>query len=522
MTQTSTSRHPLSASTIIRNVTSNWAGVIVNILLAFVMAPLTVRSLGNVQYGIWTLLMQLTGYLWLFDFGVRESVVKYVAQYHAADDRDGVTTTVRTAVSLYSVVTAATVAIAVSLAIALPYLFNIPGGDVSTARWTAILIGGTVAQAFVFNVFVGVVMGLQKIYLVARLGVFFALFRAAVVYLLLTNGFGVVALAAVQFSMTLINNLVIYRIARRELPYVSIRLVRPKREDVMRLVNYGKYVLVSNVGDKLVFASDSLVVGTMLPIASLTYYAIGGTLIENLRTFVTSMAAIFNPMTSDLEARRETQRLVTVVLTGTKAAMLIGAPVCIGFITLGSTFIRLWMGEQYAGPAGQILAVLAVGHLIGLPYYTISGVLYGLGRHRVVALSRIFEGVFNLALSIVLVKLLGLIGIALGTIIPQMIVVGIVLPMTLPRFVPVVLREYYVSTYVRPLLAAAPFALVCWYIARYLTPASFFSFFALIAIAIPFYLVPTWFVALTGEQRAAARSAIGQRLFRRAAIPGTV
>ena len=33
--------------------------------------------------------------------------------------------------------------------------------------------------------------------------------------------------------------------------------------------------------------------------------------------FVTSMAAIFNPMTSDLDARRETPTLVTVVLTGT-------------------------------------------------------------------------------------------------------------------------------------------------------------------------------------------------------------
>ena len=95
-------------SLIVRNVTSGWASIVIGIGFAFVLAPLTVRTLGNVHYGIWTLLMQITGYLWLFDFGVRESVVKYVAQYHAADDREGIETTVRTAVSIYSVVSLAT------------------------------------------------------------------------------------------------------------------------------------------------------------------------------------------------------------------------------------------------------------------------------------------------------------------------------------------------------------------------------------------------------------------------------
>lgn len=522
MTAPATARRPLSTSAIVRNVTSNWTGILVNILLAFVLAPLTVRSLGNVHYGIWTLLMQLTGYLWLFDFGVRESVIKYVAQYHAADDRERITTTIRTAVSMYSVVSLATLTLATIIALSLPYLFNIPAGEVTTARLTALLVGATVAQSFVFNVFVGIVMGLQKFYLVSRLGIFFTLGRGLLVYGFLTNGFGIVALAFIQFAVTLSSNLLILRIARRELPYVSIRLIRPTRVEAMKLFNYGKYVLISNVGDKLVFATDSIVVGVFLPISSLTYYAIGGTLIEHLRTFVTSMASIFNPMTSDLEARRETRALVTVVLTGTKAAMLIGLPVCIGFMTLGPRFIGLWMGDEYAGPAGLILSVLAAGHMIGLPYYTISGVLYGLAQHRVVAWSRIFEGVLNLVLSVVLVRTIGLVGIAIGTVVPHVIVVAGILPLVLPRWVPVDIREYYLSTYFRPFVAALPFAVACWYVGRVIVPASFLTFFAFIAAVMPLYLVPTWFVALTAEQRGTMRAYVGQRLARRTAVPEPV
>lgn len=502
---------PWSTSAIVRNVTSNWAGIVVSVGFAFVLAPLTVRTLGNVHYGIWTLLMQLTGYLWLFDFGVRESVIKYVSQYHTAGDKERIVSTVRTAVSIYTVVSLATLLAALLLALALPYLFNIPEAEVTSARLTALLVGATVAQSFVFNVFVGVVMGLQKFYLIARLGIFFTFARGAVVYVLLTAGFGLVTLAFVQFATTLISNLLIYRLARRELPYLSIRLVRPTREEAMTLFHYGKYVLISNVGDKLVFATDSIVIGIFLPISALTYYAIGGTLIEQLRTFVTSMASILNPLSSSLDARKETGALATVVLAGAKAAMLLGLPLCIGFILLGNRFIDLWMGPEYAGPAGLVLAVLAVGHLIGLPYYTISGVLYGLGRHRIVAISRVFEGVVNVILSIALITRFGLVGVAIGTIIPHIIVVAGVLPATLPRWIPIDLREYYLATYGRPFLAAVPLAMVCWYLAAVVVPASFLTFFVGMTVAMPVYIVPVWFIALTASERAAARNYVRQR-----------
>jgi hypothetical protein len=297
-----------------------------------------------------------------------------------------------------------------------------------------------------------------------------------------------------------------------------VRLVRPTRADALKLLNYGKYVLVSNVGDKLVFATDSVVIGVFQPIAALTYYAIGATLVEQFRTFVASMGAVLNPLSSGLEARRQDRALAVVVLTGAKAAVLLGLPICIGFIVLGRCFIGLWMGPAYAEPAGAVLAVLALGHLIGLPYYTISAVLFGLGRHRVVAWSRVLEGVANLALSVFLVQRFGVVGVAIGTAIPHVLVVGALLPGVLPRWIPVDLRAYYQSTYGRPFLAASPFVLVCLLIAEGIQPATLFSFFGFVIAALPTYAVPIWLIALTSEERLAASEYVSHRLARRAPV----
>lgn len=499
-------------STIVKNVTSNWAGLVVGIVFAFVLAPLTVRTLGNLYYGVWTLLMQLTGYLWLFDFGVRESVVKYVAQYHASDDHERLNSTVNTAVSIYSAVSLATLVASTGLAVALPYIFNIPTEAWTTARLTAFLVGATVAQYFVFNVFIGVVMGLQKFYVLARLGMAFTVLRGLATLALLMAGFGIVALALLQFTMALAQNLLVLRVCRTTLPYLSLRPTWPGRSEAAKLLNYGKYVLVTNVGDKIVFATDSIIIGMFLPISALTYYAIGGSLIEQFRSFIMSMASVINPLSSSLEARNEGRSLALVAVNGARAALLLGLPICIGFFTLGGQFIGLWMGAEYAEPAGQILVLLAIGHLLGLPYYTIAGVLYGLGRHHVVAYSRVFEGALNLTLSVVLIQRYGLPGVAIGTVVPHIIVVAGILPPVMSRWVPIDLRAYYLAVYVRPFLASLPFWAACWVIAHEARPATFFSFFAFIGMALPLYIVPCWFVTLSATERGSLSAAVRQRM----------
>ena len=137
--------------------------------------------------------------------------------------------------------------------------------------------------------------------------------------------------------------------------------------------------------------------------------------------------------------------------------------------------------------AGRVIAVLSIGYIVGLPYYTISGTLYGLAAHRTVAILRVLEGVTNLILSIALVNGIGLLGVALGTAIPHMIVVGWILPRKLPTILPVNLRSYYGEVYGRTLLASIPFVVACWLVRTVVQPASLPSFFFWGILSLPAY-----------------------------------
>jgi O-antigen/teichoic acid export membrane protein len=496
-------------SSVMRNVTSSWAVLVVNTLISFLLAPIVVNTLGSVYYGVWTLLMQYTGYLWLFDFGVRESVIKYVAQYHASGERAKLEATVRTAISVYALVSLAALLAVGGMTAALPYVFNIPAEAVPTARMAAFVTGATVAQSFLSNVFVGVLMGLQRIYLVSRVGILFSLVRAVGTYALLMNGYGLVGLSVLHLVLSLANAALVVHYCRVFLPDLPLSPSRPVREEVLKLLNYGKYVLLSNIGDKIVFATDALVIGIFMPIAALTPFAIAGTLIGHMRSVVMAMASIFNPLTSSLRGGGDEHVLQHVLQTGAKGAMIVGLPLCIGFITLGERFVFLWMGEAHAAMAGRVLTVLSIGYVVGLPYYTISGILYGLGQHRVIAILRVVEGAMNLVLSVVLVNVQGLVGVAVGTAIPHIIVVGWVLPRALPKIFPVNLRAYYLNVYGRTLSAAVPFFIATWIIRTVVQPPNFTSFFAWGTVSMIAYVVPVWLLTLSADERAQLLRAVG-------------
>ena len=86
---------------VIRNVLSNWGSFFIGALVGFLMMPFLVHRLGDGNYGVRVLILNFTGYLSLLDLGVSASVVKYVAEFKAKEDMDGLSEVCSTAFFVY-------------------------------------------------------------------------------------------------------------------------------------------------------------------------------------------------------------------------------------------------------------------------------------------------------------------------------------------------------------------------------------------------------------------------------------
>ena len=75
------------ARTLVRNIASNWAGYAVHVAVAFFLNAVCYSSLwGETRYGIWTLVIGITGYYGLLDLGVASGMTQYLTRYLAAND----------------------------------------------------------------------------------------------------------------------------------------------------------------------------------------------------------------------------------------------------------------------------------------------------------------------------------------------------------------------------------------------------------------------------------------------------
>ncbi len=176
-------------------------------------------------------------------------------------------------------------------------------------------------------------------------------------------------------------------------------------------------------------------------------------------------------------------------------------PIGISFLIRGSSFIGLWMGPSYTTLSGTVLIILTVARLFQASNYLPGSMTVGIGKHKGIVPVAILEGLCNLGLSIALVRSHGIVGVALGTTLPDLAVQLLFWPWYIHRVYGIRPITYALSTWIRPGLAALPYAF-CTYAAEKWWPApSLFVFFAQIACVIPTAVLAFWFLCVTPEER---------------------
>lgn len=500
-----------TASRVFRNITSNWLALLINIVVSFFLAPFVVNHLGAEMYGIWAVAMQFTGYIYLMDFGVRDSLIRYTAKYRATGNDLALRRILSVAILIYLPVFLAAMLVTAGIAYGLPKWSNIAGELAEAARITVFLVGASIASTFLFNIYTGLLQGLQRFDIANGIFVVIGLVRAATIVVVLERGGGVVEMAWIQFGFTVLGGIACFYAANILMKSVGLSL-RPVRvmgkrlRALLRLVSgYSVYVFINNIGQKLAFATDALVISIFMPIASVTYYAIAGNLISYLHSLVSATAQVFNPVASQYAAHNDRDGLRSLMLRSTRLSLTIGLPVACTYVMLGDIFIGLWMGEQFVEQASMVLLILGLTQILSFPHHSIASILYGIGRHRTLAFLRLGEGLINLGLSIVLVKSMGLMGVALGTAIPHTVIFGVILPMYACRLLGVSWWKYITNSLLGPLLNAVPFMLAAWFVHESVVPTSLLSFFMIVAVLCLFYMITGYGLCINSEERAMVR-----------------
>jgi O-antigen/teichoic acid export membrane protein len=430
-----------NAKFLIKGSTFGIAEFFISAIITLAMTPFIIKSLGDNSYGLWIFVGSFLGYYGLMDFGLNSAVQRFLSRAIGKSDHAEANKVINTALGVFLIIGLLIFLLSGCLAFFMPlFVKNIT--DLEVFRKVTIILGINFALGFPLRIFPGILTANVRYDLNTFVEIAKTFIRALLIYFFLSRGHGIIALALITLTVDMVSYFVRYFIAKRLFAYIKLSFNLFDRSKFKEFLGYSVYTFISRIADQLRFNIDNLVITLFIGLGSVTLYSIAFRLVKYFMDFISSATGLFTPIFSQYESRGDYESIrekfiFTTKITGPLSIMIGGL-----IIVLGKAFIERWMGPSYLS-AYKLLVILTVPLTIALMQGPSVQLLYGISKHRFFAISNTIEGIVNLILSVILVKKYGLVGVALGTAIPMMIIKLFVQPIFTCRAIKLSIRVYY-------------------------------------------------------------------------------
>ncbi len=504
MTRTAT------APSLIRNVLSNWFVLAVGVAYTLLITPIIVRAFGQEQYGVWSFLNGLLAYSDVLYFGLGSAFVKYVAESRARGDQAAVNRLASVVTLIYAALGGVCLLVALGLSGFVTAIFAQPlSPDVArAATFTCMLLGAQLFFVFVGSAFVGLLSGYERYDLANAVYLVGVVIRFVATPLLVRPGHDPLLTLAVLSAVTSgLGVLMLAVVAFRVVPGFALRLLRPTAVELSRLYGFGLQSFFIVFAVKLISYTDTTVIGMTLGAASVALYTLPVQLIEYARAAVTSFSGVFLPRLAGLAAHGDFAGLRAAYLSALRFACILTGWMVASMIMLGPAFLNRWVGPDFGTPVQYVLLWLAIATFgqvvsiqVALPFYQ------ALHMVAVPAVVLMFEAAINLGLSLWLAPRIGIVGVAVATMAPALLVSGLVLPPYLCKRLALPLRSVYITGVLPGLVAAALTLGIYWLSGLVIHAESYVAIVTRAALTLP---VPLG--VFTAVLPATERTALWQR-----------
>jgi len=383
------------------------------LLTNLVLTPYLIRHLGLDRFGVWSLLLVLLSTLTVLDGGIGASLARFHAHHAARGDREGagrlVVGSLAAFAALGAVVTAGCLALTPTLVTAL----DVPARLRGEAEQLVLLLGPLLTLALASNSAIALLQANARFRVLAGVSAGSCLAYAVAVVVVIHQGHDLPLLALLAIGRYLLVTLGGLAVGARNL---SIR--RPLLPPRAERRDFGGYAVRMQLSGFTVFLNgeiDALVIAVLLPVRYVGIYAAGYQAATALRSLpLYAFPPILTRMTH-VYARQGLRGAVKEF--SVLQARWLPAVLTYGVVTTAAVglAVRVWLGDALA-LSGTVATVLLAG-------YSVQVALTGIRTCFVRAIGRPGHETryswcataVNLALTVPLTLLFGVVGVVLAT-----------------------------------------------------------------------------------------------------------
>lgn len=397
----------------------SYISIFLAVTISLFYTPYLIRSLGQEQYGLYSLINTVIVYFTVFDFGFGNAIIRYSAQYRAVGDKESQKKLNGMLLVLYIIIGIFVALFGVILALNTEFVFRgLTGEEASIMKVLTLIAVFNVSISFPFTVFRSLMQAYEKFILMRVLDIARHIINPIIIILILSLGYKAIGVVLATTIITIIMNLfrMVYCFVKLEIKF-KIPLCRKEWKLLKGVSIYSFFVFLNIIFDRLFWNSGHIILGIVQSSIAIAIFGLSNQIIHYYMLFSTSMTSVFLPQISQIVAKEKEncmQKLSDLFIkTGRLQFYLMGL-LLTGFIFFGRQFINLWAGEEYQ-LSYYVALIMMIPFTVDLIQNVGISILQGLNKHRFRSIAYLIIAVINTGISIPLAIRWGAIGSAVAT-----------------------------------------------------------------------------------------------------------
>ena len=420
----------------------NYATIVLTNVVGLVLTPFIVRQLGDSEYGLYTLIGATVGYIALLDFGLNNTVIRFVAKYKAEKDRKGEENFLATTMIIYTVIA---ILILITGAVVYYNLENLyenslTPGELERAKVMFIILILNIAIVLPGGMFRGICLGYEQFVFPKMVNIGRYIIRSSTIVALLLLGGGAIEMVIVDSLFNLIvvtvNAVFVFKTLK-----VRFRLHQFDFTFIKQIFSYSVWIFVFAIVSQFQWRAGQFVLGIVTDTTIVAIFAIGVLLGTYYGAFSTAISSVFLPRATKMTVGNASGEELTDMMIRIGRISFIGLLyILAGFILFGKQFVFLWVGKTYYN-SWIVALIIMVAYTLPLVQGFGNSILEAKNKLAFKATIYLIFAILGTGLGVVLAKKYGSVGMIAGTVTGWLIVQNVmniyyykVIKLNIPRF----------------------------------------------------------------------------------------
>ena len=394
----------------------SYVSIVLNTLVQLLYTPLLTRMLGQSEYGLYSLVSSIIGYLTVLDLGFGNAIVVYTAKYRTQKKYDEEKKLHGMFFVVYLIIGLVAGLLGLILYFLVPTIFGstMTSVELNKMKIMMLILAFNLAMTFAFSIYSSIINAYEKFTFQKLMSIFNTIMKPLLMIPLLFLGYKSITMCVVITVVNIIVLLSNYFYCRKKLN-INIKFIGFDKLLFKTIFGYSFFIFLGVVVDKVNWSVDQFILGAVSGTVAVSVYSIASHLNTLFVNLSTAVSGVLLPKMSKMVAEKATDDdLTNEFIKVGRIQYLIVFLMASGLTLFGKEFIYAWVGQEY-NDSYYIALILILPLCFPLIQNLGVSIMQAKNMHKFRSVLLAVIAIANIIISIPLAKLYGGIGSAIGT-----------------------------------------------------------------------------------------------------------